>query len=344
MRVTIRDVAHAANVSISTVSRVLNDTCVVSEDKRLLVLEAAKNLNYRPNPAARSLLNKSTGGLGVLLPFVSGEFFSEFLGGIDEAAQKNDFFLMISTSHRHQDEFRAAMRAMDKRVDGLIIMAPELGAEDAASIPSLDEPVVFVNTNIDQRPFDVINFDNFGGAHALTRHLLELGHHRIAHIKGPADARDAQERTRGYRMAMAESGIEDVVALEFQGGFTQESGHAAANRILQMDPRPSAIMAANDYSAMGVLSALHEAGISVPKDVAVAGFDGLASGQFTVPPLTSVRVPVRELGSTAVIRLIDRLHGKLADTAPLRLDLPVELLIRESTSAKAVHGRTPGFE
>ena len=136
MSVTIHDVARRAGVSIATVSRVLNNTCKVREDKRLLVLEAARDLGYSPNPAALSLLNKKTGALGVLLPSVHGEFFSELLNTLDEAARENELILVISTSHRHEAEFQKAMQFLDKRVDGLIVMAPELDAPAAASIAS----------------------------------------------------------------------------------------------------------------------------------------------------------------------------------------------------------------
>lgn len=332
MSVTIRDVARRAGVSVSTVSRVLNDTCPVHDDKRRLVVEAAQTLGYTPNPAARSLLNKKTGGLGVLLPFVGAEFFSEFLTGLDHAAQEHGFFLVVSTSHRHVDEFNAALQAMDKRVDGLIIMAPELRPQDVESILKTAGPIVFVNTYIEQQPFDVINFDNYGGAYALTRHLLELGHRRIAFIKGPPNARDAQERTRGYRTAMAEAGLTDTAALEFQGEFTPEAGYEATQAILRIPSPPTAIVAANDYCAMGAMQALHEARIAVPDEMAVAGFDGIVSSQYTLPPLTSVRAPMREIGARAISRLLDRLRSNGTDEAPQQVVVPVELVVRTSTA------------
>ena len=331
MGITIRDVARRAGVSTSTVSRVLNDTCPVQEEKRQLVLEASETLGYTPNPAARSLLGKKTGGLGVLLPFVGAEFFSEFLTGLDQAAQENEFFLVVSTSHRHLDEFNAAMQAMNKRVDGLIIMAPELNAQDAESISKAEGPIVFVNTYMDQHPFDVINFDNYGGAYTLTRHLLALGHRRIALIKGPVNARDAQERARGYRAAMAEEGLIDTAALEFEGEFTHDAGYAATKMIVRTPSRPTAIVAANDYCAAGAMHALHEAGIAMPDEMAVAGFDGIVSSQYALPPLTSVRVPMREIGFQAVSRLVDRVRGNEVAEAPQQHIVPVELVVRQST-------------
>lgn len=338
MSITIHDVAAHAGVSIATVSRVLNGTSPVSEDKRVSVLDAVDTLGYSPNPAARSLLQKRTGGLGVLLPYVSGEFFAELLNGLDRAAQNHAYFLVVSTSHRRPTEFKAAIQAMDKRVDGLVIMAPELDAGDAKSILRSETPVAFINTYLDGLAtngcaVEVINFENFAGAYALTQHLLEAGHRRIALIRGPRDAGDARERARGYRTAMAEAGLLDVGALEFEGDYTQAAGYAATNRILEQTPRPTAIMAANDYCAMGVLSALHAAGVAVPDAMAVTGFDGITSARYTVPPLTTVRAPTQELGLQAIDRLVTILHAPSRAKALQQSVLPVTLEIRGSTVA-----------
>lgn len=331
MSVTIRDVARHAGVSISTVSRVLNDTCPVREDKRRSVLEASEALGYRPNPVARSLLGKKTGGLGVLLPYVSGEFFAELLNGLDEAAQENGFFLVVSTSHRHLEEFDAAIQAMDKRIDGLVIMAPELRTKDVKSIVDSATPVSFINTYVEGLRTEVFNFDNYGGAYALTQHLLELGHRRIALIEGPSGAGDAQERVRGYRAAMAEAGVTDTTRLEFEGDYTQAAGFAAAKAILDTDPRPTAIVAANDYCAAGAISALTGAGVHIPEEMAIAGFDGVTSSQYMLPPLTTARVPIREIGYRAFSRLVGRLEGRIVEEDFQHQVLPVEVLVRKST-------------
>ncbi|WP_412063066.1 LacI family DNA-binding transcriptional regulator [Rubrivirga sp. IMCC45206] len=332
MSATIHDVARRAGVSISTVSRVLNDSARVHPDKRALVLEAAGALGYSPNPAALSLLNKRTGGIGVLLPFVSGEFFSELLSGLDEAAQEHGLILVISTSHRSSAEFHKAIQVLDKRVDGLVIMAPEISASDADSILQIDTPVVFVNTYLDRPDADVLNFDNRAGALALTRHLVDLGHRHIALVKGPPDARDAQERADGVRAGLAEAGLPGAV--EVPGGYTREAGFEAAAAIADRSPRPTAIVAANDYCALGLISALHTRGISVPGEIAVTGFDGLTSGQYGVPPLTTVRVPIGEMGRQAVGQLAARLRGDA--TPPTQQMAPVKLIVRESTAARAL--------
>lgn len=331
MSVTIRDVARRAGVSISTVSRVLNDTCPVREDKRRLVLDAAQALGYTPNPAALSLLNKRTGGLGVLLPFVSGEFFSDLLSGLDQAAQDEGMFLVVSTSHRHSGEFQKAIQVLDKRVDGLIVMAPELDATGAALILKTNRPVVLINTYADGLSADVFNFDNYAGARAVTQHFLDAGHRRLALIHGPLLSRDVQERARGFHAALSDAGVAASEALVVPGGFTREAGYEAALAIAAATPRPTAIVAANDYCAMGVLSALHALGIAVPDEMAVSGFDGLPSGQYTVPPLTTVRVPIGEIGYRAVSRLAARLRGEDNGTPHQEHFVPVELVVRESS-------------
>lgn len=330
MSATIRDVAKRAGVSISTVSRVLNGSSPVSEDKRQLVLEAADALGYSPNPAALSLLNKRVGGLGVLLPFVGGEFFAELLSGLDEAAQELGLFLLVSTSHRQPAEFRKAIHALDKRVDGLVVMAPELDPEDAASLLRTDTPVVFLNTDTQGLDADAFNFDNHAGTYALTRHLLAEGHRAIAFLEGPPLAHDAQERLRGYRDAMTEAGL-STESLVFEGGYTRETGFAATEAVLAAEPRPTALVCANDYCALGAMSALHQAGVDVPGEISVCGFDGLVSATYAVPPLTTVQVPVREIGDRAVRRLAARLDGSVRGGDFENEVVPVELLVREST-------------
>ncbi|HLE57281.1 MAG TPA: LacI family DNA-binding transcriptional regulator, partial [Rhodothermia bacterium] len=202
MRATIRDVAREAGVSISTVSRALNDTCFVEEGKRRRVKEAAERLGYTADPAARSLLKKETGGVGVIVPSVSGEYFSEFLTGIDLFTQESGFYLLISSSHRNTAEFEAALNTMYRRVDGLIIMAPDQAGFNANHRVLRSMPVVYVNSPIESPTSDCIGLNNFDGFYNITSHLIDLGHRRIAMITGPATAVDARERLKGYRQAL----------------------------------------------------------------------------------------------------------------------------------------------
>ncbi|MEL6613260.1 MAG: LacI family DNA-binding transcriptional regulator [Bacteroidota bacterium] len=332
MSATIRDVAHRAGVSISTVSRVLNDTARVSHTKRKRVLEAAEALGYAPNPAARTLLGKQTSSLGVLLPFVSGEFFSELLHSLDTAAQEAGYFLLISTSHRLRDEFRAARMMLEKRVDGLIVMAPELRPREAQVLASASEPIVFINTDAEGLPFDTVNFDNYGGSYALTQHLLDLGHRDIGIIRGPSGAKDADQRLEGYRAALAEAGLTPRSDWMVTGEYTLEAGYAVAQPLFATADRPTALLCANDYCAAGAIHAAHEAGLRVPEHLSVVGFDGLPSTLYTQPPLTTARVPIDEVGKIAVALLLDRIMDGPIGHEPVRRVVPVEVLVRASTA------------
>ena len=330
MRVTIRDVAREAGVSISTVSRVLNDTCFVEEGKRRRVKDAAERLSYSAHPAARSLLKQETGGVGVIVPSVSGEYFSEFLTGIDHFTQESGFYLLISSSHRSTAEFETALNTMYRRVDGLIIMAPDQGGFDASHRVLRSMPVVYVNSPFDSSLSDSIGFNNFEGFYNITSHLVDMGHRRIAMITGPATAIDAQERLRGYRQALRDGGIEPESSLEVVGNFTRQSGYQAVSTILGSRKRPTAIAAANDLSAMGAISALHEAGVRIPDQMAITGFDDDPSARYSTPPLSTVRVRPREMGRLAIQYLVGRIR-KVADAEGRKIELPFEIVLRASS-------------
>jgi len=329
MAVTIRDVAEKAGVSISTVSRVLNDTCPVHSDKWTRVEQAVAELGYTPNPAARSLLSQETGGIGIILPFVSGEFFSEFLVGVDEAAQDEDYFLLISTSHHSSADLKKAMKGMYKRVDGLLVMAPLMSDSQVHSLAPEGVPFVFANTRSDKGRQDGITFDNYGGMYAMTMHLISKGHRRIGFITGPVAAYDAMERLRGHVQAVEDMGISEDKALIINGDYDQKAGFDATEKLLQLPSRPTAIMASNDNAAIGVLSALRKEGIDIPTEMAVTGFDDVPSAQYANPPLSTVHVPVRELGSASIRLLIRKLRGD-SEGHQVRT-IPVDLRIRQTS-------------
>lgn len=338
---TIHDVAAHAQVSISTVSRVLNKTAGVSAAKRQRVEAAVAALSYSPNPAARSLLGQSTGGLGVLLPYITGEFFSELLDGLDEAARAHGFFLLVSSSHRDDAAFARALREISRRVDGLILMSTDLHPSQYADLLPKKTPVVFINTPLLDdaqehalagHALDVVRFDNYGGAFAVTEHLIAQGYQRLAVVRGPERAYDADERVRGIHEALRQHGRDPADVPIYAGDFSQEAGYQAAQAIAQRNPLPDAIIASNDMCAIGVLLGLREAGLSVPDQVAVAGFDDVSSAQYASPPLTTVRIRLREVGAWAIERLVQRVQGKQF-LAPQRVTMPVDLVLRASTGA-----------
>ncbi len=327
---TIRDVASLAKVSISTVSRVLNKSAFVEEEKRIRVEAAARQLGYVPNPVARSLVTQETGGIGVLVPSAGGEFFSTFFNGVDDMAQQEGYYIMISLSHYREDEMTAAVRRMHRRVDGLLVMAPEASHVSVADLVSGQTPVVFVNTDIGAEHIPNINFDNFTGGYLATQHLIERGHQRIAMITGPAQALDARERHRGFRKALEEAGLAPDPTLEIPGNFTQVGGFDAAQVLLNITPRPTAIFTANDMTAFGAMSALQKAGVRIPEDIAIVGFDDVSSARYITPSLTTIRVPIYELGRLGVQRVLDVVHGR-QPTPALHTLLPVELIVRASS-------------
>ena len=329
VKVTIRDVAREAGVSVATVSRVLNDSGPVSDSARARILEIAGKLRYAPNEAARTLITSRTSALGVILPDLHGEFFSEVIRGLDQAAKASGYHLLVSGSHNDGAETEAALRAMRGRVDGLVVMAPNENTAGVVGGTPQGVPIVLLNCPTTDGHVDSIEIDNYGGAYAMVRHLSGPARRRVAVIVGTANNRDAAERLRGYRDALRDLDLERSAKWELAGSFTEASGYEAARRFVALRPRPEALFASNDSMAIGALSALREAGVRVPEEVAVGGFDDIPMARYTSPPLTSVRVPMGELGAQAVRRLVRTLEKGVRQVAR-RETLPTTLVVRAS--------------
>jgi LacI family transcriptional regulator len=326
--VTIKDVAREAGVSVATVSRVWNEAAFVSPDTRQRVAEVAARLGYSPHGAARSLITRTTHAIGVLLPDLYGEFFSEIIRGIDHTAQDSGYHILVSSSHDSKDEIDAALRSMRGRVDGMVIMSPDLEAQQTLHSLQGSFPVVLLNGGAESKAFDTITIDNHEGATAMVRHLVARGHKRIAMIGGPQRNYDAAERLRGYESALSESAIARDASLVVQGDFSELSGHRAVQRLLALDPRPTAIFAANDSMAIGALSALREHGLRVPEDMAVAGFDDIPLARYMNPPLSTVHVDISLLGERAAALLLSTLQQ--GPRARQQQQLSTTLVIRAS--------------
>ena len=321
---TIRDVAARAGVSVATVSRVFNGKGPMRSETMQRVRAAAEEMKYVPHAGARSLSTRSTHTIGVLLPDLHGEFFSEVIRGIDVTARQRGFHVLVSGSHSDVDEMSEMLRALNGRVDGLIVMSPDLELGSISNALPVSVPVVVLNSAASDRAS--IRIDNYAGARAMTRHLLELGHRRIAFITGPQRNADAAERRRGYRDAMDHA---KATALEVSGDFTEDAGYAAGESIAKMSPRPTAIFAANDAMAIGALRAMREARVRVPQEIVLAGFDDIPIARYLTPPLTTVRVEIAELGRRAVDQLISSLQKDAGGSA--RHDVvPATLVVRES--------------
>lgn len=326
---TIKDVARKAGVSTATVSRVLNNVGSVDCGTRRRVEDAARELRYAPSPIGRSLSTRRTDAVGLLLPDLFGEFFSEVIRGSDQTAQQHHYHLIVSSSHSNREEITAALKVMRGRVDGLIIMSPHIDARTLYENLPHGLPLVLLNCHVEGGDFDSLNIDNFQGAAQMVRHLLEHGHRRIAIIEGTEKNFDAEERLRGYRAAMHEVNGENFSGLEFPGNFTEASGYDAANAMLALRDRPTAIFASNDSMAIGALSALKDHGIPVPAEVAVAGFDDIPIAHYLTPALSTVHIDISELGVRAVQRVISAAREKSTYRREQSL-VPTRLVIRDS--------------
>jgi LacI family transcriptional regulator len=337
---TIKDVAREANVSVATVSRVFNDSGPVSEETRRRIRDVAARLRYSPHGGARSLITNKTFTIGVLLPDLYGEFFSEVIRGMDQAAQRQGYHLLVSGSHDEKTEIEAALLAMRGRVDGVIAMSPHLDAPSLVANVPATLPIVLLNCPVNGASYDALTIENRRGAYDMVRHLAALGHQSIAIIRGADGNYDAAERLEGYRSALKRLRIARRDEWEIDGDFTEASGHRAIARVLALDDRPTAVFAANDAMAIGALCALREAGVRVPEDIAVVGFDDIPLAKYMSPPLTSVHVAISDLGARGVETLLHAIESKNGHTRQ-RQHLPTTLVIRRSCGTPAEGERPP---
>ncbi|HEY89123.1 MAG TPA: LacI family transcriptional regulator [Thermoflexia bacterium] len=328
---TIRDVAKQAAVSPSTVSHVLNDTRFVSETTRERVLAAVKELHYRPNILARSLRRRETRTLGLIIPDNANPFFAEIVHGVEDFIFDESYTLLLGNSDGNSEKELVYLDLfINKQVDGVVLVAS--AAKNRASIDLLAAnavPTVIVDREIEAGFSDTILVDNLAGGYQITSYLLALGHRRIGCITGPSQLTPSAQRVTGYRQALEAAGVPLAPQLIIAGDFHSASGYRAAQTLFALPERPTAIFACNDMMALGVLGAAHDAGLAVPREVAVAGFDNIELGKLILPRLTTIAQPTYKLGSLAAELLLLRLREP--DRPSERRVLPVHLIEREST-------------
>jgi LacI family transcriptional regulator len=325
---TIRDVAREAKVSVASVSRVLNGTGGVTPETQRIVREVAARLHYVPDNAARSLITGRTHTIGAVLPGLYGEFFSELIRGIDLAARARGLHLLVSSSHDGVDAAAAAVRAMRGRVDGMLILSEFVDASFLEENLPANLPAVLLDSPVKSTRFPVLNIDSRAGAVAMVQHLIERGRQNVAFIAGPNNNFEAQQRDKGYRAAMAKY-APNVPLNIVAGDFSEESGYRAGRELLAQKKRPDAVFAASDMMAVGCLYAFKEAGVDVPGDIALAGFDDILIARYVTPPLSTVQVCIVDLGRIALERLVALLDP--ADTTPASVQtLGCEVVVRES--------------
>lgn len=334
-RPTLEEIAKVAGVSRSTVSRVINDEPNVRPAVRQRVWEVVETMGYHPNAAARSLASRRSQVIGVIIPqtvntVFADPFFPGVLRGIADAANEHKYHLMLSmvSPPLEEDFYRRALRS--QLLDGVVIMSAFL---DDPLIPRLLRdriPFVIIGRYPRESAASYVDADNVRGSRMATAHLLRQGRQRMASITGPASMIAGLDRREGYQTALREADLPLEEKLIVAGDFTEASGYAAMQQLLPQEP--DAVFVANDLMAVGALRAIRQAGRRVPEDVALVGFDDAQVAAYADPPLTTVRQPVYELGSTAIDLLLRLLES---DTqSPLRAILPTELVIRASCGAQ----------
>jgi LacI family transcriptional regulator len=324
----IQDIAQEANVSISTVSRVLNDGASVTEAKRQAVLQAVAELNYQPNVAAQALAGGQTKTIGVITQNISNPFYDAILRGVRQGLEGSGFYPIFADGRwQAAKEQKAIETLLARRVDGLIILG---GCSSEEALQQLGEQasLIIIGRNLPSLDNQCLPLDDFEGAYKATQYLIGLGHQRIAHITGLLSHQDAVERQAGYEQALADAGLELDPDLIIEGDFLEQSGVLAVEMLFTQARLFSAIFAANDQMAYGALLGLYRRGIRVPDDVSLIGFDDQRTSAYTTPPLTTIRQPAIEIGETAAQAILHLLKDK-----PFEMPaFPAELIIRESVA------------
>jgi LacI family transcriptional regulator len=331
-KLTLEQIAKLAGVSRSTVSRVINHHPNVKSEVRQRVMEVVAETGYHPNPAARSLASQRSGIIGLAIPravqsLFTDPYYPRLMQGVAQACNANDYTLSLFLFHTEDEERKLYPRVLRTRlIDGLLVSASQI---DDPLIPELiknDIPFVMVGRPADSAAISFVNVDNAVGVYTAISHLIRSGYKRIATITGPLNTTVGLDRRQGYLDALNDRSRSIDESLIVESDFTEAGGYSAMQRLIPH--RPDAVFVASDTMAFGALRALREAGLCVPRDIAVVGFDDLPTSSLADPPLTTVRQPIRRLGVQAVETLIDILNN--GPEPPRRITLSTELIIRAS--------------
>jgi DNA-binding LacI/PurR family transcriptional regulator len=329
---TIRDVASHAGVSVATVSRVVNNSPhKVHDATRRRVLRSIRRLGYQPNVVAQGLRRGSTRSIALIVPDISNPFFPAIARGAEDVARRHGYALVLGNTDGDHARERSYLEIMQNRwVDGLLF-AGAGGTPPLAALRANGVPAVLLARDAADGGIDTVVVDSFAGMYQATSHLLRLGHRRIAYIGGPPTALVARERLRGYRQALEDLGVAPAPALMLTGDFRVDGGRVAARRLLERGHPFTAVVAANDLTAIGAMEALRAARRRIPEDVAVVGFDDIAFAAFIDPPLTTVAQPTYRLGALAMERLLKLMRGEA--TGARHVVLKPHLIVRRSCGA-----------
>ncbi|MEE8389304.1 MAG: LacI family DNA-binding transcriptional regulator [Anaerolineae bacterium] len=334
MRISIRDVAKAAGVSHSTVSRALSDSPLVKVETKARIQRLAREMGYFPDAIARSLVTQQTHTVGIVVTTITDPFVAEVVRGIEDTAQENGYSVILAGSAAEPERELAAVEMLRaKRVDSLIVTSSRIGALYLEHLERIGVPVVLINNHNAQsgRYTFSVSVDNRHGGYLAVAHLIERGRRRIGYITGPADHSDDAERLAGYRQALGEAGIPFDPAMVVPGNGRLDGGEQALRALANLSELPTAVFCYNDMTAIGLISAARQAGISVPESLAVVGFDDIPMAAHVYPPLTTVAQPQRDMGRQAMNMALALMTAD-DSTAPFS-DVVVQgrLVVRESS-------------
>jgi LacI family transcriptional regulator len=341
---TVYDIARLAGVSPSTVSRVLTSNARVSAERSQRVLDAMRALNFRPNAVARSLATSSTRTIAVLLPDITNQFFPALVRGVQLHAEERGYSVLLGQTDDRSGEGSGHDRsyldlAMRQQVDGLVLIGVHVDEDARRELEQRQIPVVSLDRRVNIPTAANVEVDNRAGATMATRHLLDLGHRRIAHIAGPAALQVGTDRADGWRQAHADFGLEPDERLLAFSEFSEEGGGAAMRSLLAAGEF-TAVFAANDLCALGAMAVLRETGRLVPGDVSVIGFDGIDHARYSWPPLTTIQQPAEDMGRRAASLLVGTIEDAPIPVADTQVTFPPELVVRASTGPPPAVPRT----
>ncbi len=327
MRVSIKDIARAAGVSHSTVSRALSNHPLVSDKTRGRIQSIAQELGYTPNAIARGLVTHQTRTVGIIVTTIDDPFAGEVVRGIEEIAADSGYRVFLGTSHADPvRELNLVKGLREWRVDGVIVASSRVGARYMPLLKEIEVPIVLINSHSESALTHSVAVDNVQGAQLATNHLISQGHRRIAYLGGPADHLTNRDRLAGYRLALAKADIPFDPQLVQHGNGRAESGEHVVP-LLSREAPPTAVFCYNDWTAIGALYALKRRGLRVPDDLSVIGFDNIEFALYVDPPLTTIHQPKVEMGRRAMTMLIQLLNGQDVENYMA----PGELVLREST-------------